>query len=66
MSTNIGPTVAEAAQRRLRQIDRQLEALYDERKAVIGRLLKYAGSSQLESERIATRAESFQATQLPK
>lgn len=65
MSDYRGPTVVEAAEARIRQINRMIEDLQDERKMLQGRIRRYEGSKVLEAERAATAAEPYQRTQLP-
>jgi hypothetical protein len=60
----LGPTVAEAAALRIKAINIQIEALQDEKKACQRRQIEYADSMMLESERIASKAEAFQAKPL--
>lgn len=60
-----GPTVRDAAVARLKQLDALLEDVLAERKAVRRRIVEYAGSTMLEAERVATKAEPFQAVPLP-
>ena len=60
----LGPTVSEAAADRLKEIHRQITELQLERRQVLDRLAKYKGSTMLESERIATKAEPYQKVQL--
>ena len=65
MTTYPGPTVAEYAESRLRQIEKEIRELVNERATLKLRLAKYAGSMMLESERRATQSEVFQTKQLP-
>lgn len=57
----LGPTVSEAAADRLKQIHRQITELQVERRQVLDRLAKYKGSTTLEAERLATKAEPYQS-----
>jgi len=61
----LGPTVYEAAESRIRQIDRLIEELQSEKRFAQRRMQQYAGSAMLEAERIATKAEPFQKVPLP-
>ena len=61
----LGPTVSEAAADRLKEIHRQITELQLERRQVLDRLAKYKGSTMLEAERLATKAEAVQAHPLP-
>lgn len=54
-----GPTVAEACESRIRTITRKIQELEDEKRLLKKRADQYAGSSMLESERVATDAERF-------
>lgn len=63
--TYIGPSVYEAAEMRIRQINRTIEELIDERRMCARRLVNSKWRNMLESERLATQAEPFQTTQLP-
>lgn len=59
-----GPTVYEAARIEIDRCDRQIEELQDRRRAAVRRLQDPKWQHWEEAERIATKAEPFQATQL--
>ena len=59
-----GPTVVEACNARLIQINREIEDLNSEKFALMARRREYWDSKMLESERRATAAEPYQKTQL--
>lgn len=69
MSNNrpyLGLTVAEAASARIREIDRLVKALRDERSMLVLRYNQFRTSKMLYAEYRATKAEPFQTTRLPK
>ena len=59
------PTVYEAANDRFKQVVREIQALQQERQQCLDRMAQFRWSKMLESERIATKAEPYQTTQLP-
>lgn len=60
-----GPTVAEYARARIRELDRQIAELQAERKNALIRMQRYAHSTVTEAERVATGAEPYQTGSLP-
>ncbi len=60
----LGPTAQEAAEAAVRQLARQIRELTDRKRWAAHRAEKYRGSALLESERVATEAEPYQAKQL--
>ncbi len=60
----LGPTVYDAAKSEVAECSRQIAELIDRKHAAMRRMVRYASSKMLESERLATAAEPYQAKQL--
>lgn len=61
-TNDFGPTVIEATELRIRQVNQKIDELRSELRNLASRRAKYINSKMLESERIATRAEVYMRT----
>ena len=60
MDANLGPTVAEYAEKEIKRLNMEIEELTARRKYYNWLLLKYLDSKLLYSEYVADKAEAYQ------